>query len=91
MKAKAILGKSILMVWFVCYYVYLNDSMVVFYFQINVKIKNKLVDNSSFSYTSFDLIRIPVATEDVKTGSDSSTAKRSAVCVSVTGPRRWPL
>ena len=26
-----------------------------------------------------------------KTGSDSSTAKRSAIGVSVTGPRRWPL
>ena len=29
--------------------------------------------------------------EIVKTGSDSSTAKRSAIGVSVTGPRRWPL
>ena len=28
---------------------------------------------------------------DVKTGNDSSNAKRSAIGVSVTGPRRWPL
>ena len=26
----------------------------------------------------------------VKTGSDSSTVKRSTIGVSVTGPRRWP-
>ena len=30
-------------------------------------------------------------TRVVKTGSDSSTAKRLALGVSVTGPRRWPL
>ena len=28
---------------------------------------------------------------DVKTGNDSSNAKRSAIGVSVAGPRRWPL
>ena len=33
----------------------------------------------------------PRQTQVVKTGSDSSTAKRSALGVSVTGPRRLPL
>ena len=33
----------------------------------------------------------PRQNQVVKTGSDSSTAKRSAVGVSVTDPRRWPL
>ena len=33
----------------------------------------------------------PRQTLVVKTGSDRSTAKRSAIGVSVTGPRRWPL
>ena len=33
----------------------------------------------------------PWQTLVVKTGSDRSTAKRSALGVSVTGPRRWPL
>ena len=37
-------------------------------------------------------VRIPAAKDlSVKTGGDSSTAKRSAIGVSVTGPRRWPL
>ena len=27
----------------------------------------------------------------VKTGTDNSTAKRLAICVSVTGPRKWPF
>ena len=39
-------------------------------------------------------VRSPVATDrwkEVKTGSDSSTAKRSSTGVSVTGPQRWPL
>ena len=37
-------------------------------------------------------VRILAATDlSRKTGSDSSTAIRSAVGVSVTGPRRWPL
>ena len=35
-------------------------------------------------------VRIPDATKVVKTGSDSSTAKRSAIVVSVTGPWRLP-
>ena len=33
----------------------------------------------------------PWQTLVVKTGSDSSTVKQSAIGVSVTGPRRWPL
>ena len=33
----------------------------------------------------------PRQTKVVKTGSDSPTAKRSAIGVSVTGTRRWPL
>ena len=33
----------------------------------------------------------PRQTQVVKTGSESSTAKPSAIGVSVTGPRRWPL
>ena len=33
----------------------------------------------------------PRCTLVVKTGCDSSTAVRSAIGVSVTGPRRWPL
>ena len=33
----------------------------------------------------------PRQTYVVKTGSDSSTSKRSAIDVSVMGPRRWPL
>ena len=32
--------------------------------------------------------RIPAAADVVKTGSDSSAAKRSTIGVSVTGPRR---
>ena len=37
-------------------------------------------------------VRIPATTDlVVKSGSDSSTAKRSAVGVSVTGPQRWSL
>ena len=30
-------------------------------------------------------------TQVVKTGTDSCTAKRSAIGVSVKGPQRWPL
>ena len=33
----------------------------------------------------------PAATQVLKTGSDNSTAKRSAIGVSVTGPPRLPL
>ena len=33
----------------------------------------------------------PRQTKVVKTGSDSSNAKRSEMGASVTGPRRWPL
>ena len=33
----------------------------------------------------------PRQTLVVKAGSDSSTAKRSAIAVGFTGPRRWPL
>ena len=38
-----------------------------------------------------DVCSHPRQTQVVKTGRDSSTAKRSATGVSVTGPRRWPL
>ena len=40
------------------------------------------------------VVQFPAATYStlvIKTGSYSSTAKHSAINVSVTGPRRWPL
>ena len=33
----------------------------------------------------------PRQTQVIKTGSDNSTAKRSAIGASVTGPRKWQL